>query len=104
MLSDRFSFNRIEEMLNVVKRSLDYMMLLETETDLASPVAEALLELIQLMDSATEKEKILQHGRPHIVIENSCPFWWRMVSALVTLQASFCVVVALLNEEWLNSQ
>ena len=32
-------------MLDVVKSSLDYMLLLESETDLASPVVEALLEL-----------------------------------------------------------
>ena len=87
-------------MLDVVKSSLDYMLLLESETDLASPVVEALLELTHLMDSAIEEEEIHQCGRPRIVIEKiSSPFWWRMVSALVTLQASFCVVVALLNEE-----
>ena len=52
------------------------------------------------MDSAIEEEEIHQCGRPRIVIEKiSSPFWWRMVSALVTLQASFCVVVTLLNEE-----
>ena len=32
------NFYRIEEMLDVVKRSLDYMLLLESETDLASSV------------------------------------------------------------------
>ena len=47
-------------MLNVVKSSLDYMLLLESETDLASPVVEALLELTQLMDSAIEEEEIHQ--------------------------------------------
>ena len=51
-----------------VKRSLDYMLLLESETDLASPVVEALLELTQLMDSAIEEEEIHPCGRPRIVI------------------------------------
>ena len=51
-----------------VKRSLDYMLLLESETDLASPVVEALLELTQLMDSAIKEEEIHQCGCPRIVI------------------------------------
>lgn len=51
-------------MLDVVKRSLDYVLLLESETDLASPVVEALLEL---MDSTIEEEEI-HHGHPYIMI------------------------------------
>lgn len=59
---------RLEEMLDVIKRSLDYMLLLESETDSASPVVAALLELVQLMDSMIEEEEIQQRGRPRIVI------------------------------------
>ena len=55
-------------MLDADKRCLDYMLLLKSETDLASPVVEALLELIQLMDSTLEEEEVHQRGRPHIVI------------------------------------
>ena len=44
------------------------MLLLKSETDLASPVVEALLELIQSMDSTLEEEEVYQRGRPHIVI------------------------------------
>ena len=52
------NFYRTEEMLDVVKRSLDYMLLLESETHLASPVVEALLEVTQLMDSVIEEEEV----------------------------------------------
>ena len=56
-------------MLDVVRRSLDYMLLLESETDLASPVVEPLLEVVQLMDSTiVKKRKYIKRGRPRIMI------------------------------------
>ena len=56
-------------MLDVAKRSFDYVLLLESETDLASPVVEALLELIQLMDVVIEEDELHRRDRPHIVIK-----------------------------------
>ena len=53
-------------MLDVFK---DYMLLLESEIDLASPVVETLVELVQLMDSIFDKEEIHKRGRPRIVIQ-----------------------------------
>ena len=43
--------------------------MLENDTDLASPVVEALLELVQLMDSIFDEEERHQRGRPRIVIQ-----------------------------------
>ena len=50
---------------DTVNSTLDYMLLLESETILAQPVVEALLELVQVMDSA---EEVCRCGRPRIVI------------------------------------
>ena len=59
---------RLEEISELLKRSLDYMLLLENETELASPVVEALLELVQLIDGTIESEEICGRGRPRIMI------------------------------------
>ena len=50
---------------DTVNSTLDYMLFLESETILAQPVVEALLELVQAMDSAMEAEEVC---RPRIVI------------------------------------
>ena len=53
---------------DTVNSTLDYMLFLESETILAQPVVEALLELVQAMDSAVEAEEVCRCGRPRIVI------------------------------------
>jgi hypothetical protein len=61
---------------DTVNSTLDYMLLLESETILAQPVVEALLELVQAMDSAMEAEEVCRCGRPRIVVgeEQLCFF------------------------------
>ena len=53
---------------DTVNSTLDYMLFLESETILAQPVVEALLELVQAMGSAMEAEEVCRCGRPRIAI------------------------------------
>ena len=59
---------RQQDLLHVARRSLHYMLMLESVYMLASPVVQALQELIQLMNSAIEEEEVCRSGRPRIVI------------------------------------
>ena len=80
---------------DTVNSTLDYMLFLESETILAQPVVEALLELVQAMDSAMEAEEVCRCGRPRIVIgEEQLRFFGENG---FRRQASFSAVSAQLN-------
>ena len=78
--------------------TLDYMLFLESETILAQPVVEALLELVQAMDSEMEAEEVCRCGRPRIAIgEEQLRFFGENG---FRRQASFSAVSAQLNVDW----
>ena len=61
---------RVEEILDVVARALEYILLLERVTELASPVAQALQELAEMIGHVVDEEIVsAARGRPRITIE-----------------------------------
>ena len=60
---------RLEELLDVVTRVLEYMLLLESVTELPSPSVQALQELAELIGHVVDEERVSVHGRPRIAIE-----------------------------------
>ena len=67
-VSDIFQRRENLHILDVARRSLKYIVLLETACQLASPIVQASQELVWLMNCAIEEEEVCQRGLSRFII------------------------------------